>query len=186
MNDCILDSFATTRIVVGVITVSSLAFDQHRVDGLLNQDIVAADPEMGNISDDSWHAYGRSNLGQRYSPLDQITAENGSLDLMHNMPFKQDGYYYSTSPPVVANGLVVVAGAVNDNYDINSPSGVIRAYDARTGKLKWNWDPDNPQSTEPIADGETYSTSSPNSWAVASADEDLGLIYFPMGNRFPV
>src|SRR5699024_4986984 len=43
-------------------------------------------------------------------------AEDGSLDLMHNMPFKQAGFYYSTSPPVVANGLVVVAGAVNDNY----------------------------------------------------------------------
>jgi len=105
--------------------------------------------------------------------------------LMHNMPFKQAGFYYSTSPPVVANGLVVVAGAVNDNYDINSPSGVIRAYDAKTGELQWNWDPGNPEKTAPIAEGETYSTSTPNSWAVASADEELGLIYFPMGNRVP-
>jgi quinoprotein glucose dehydrogenase len=35
-------------------------------------------------------------------------ADDGSLDLMHNMPFKQDGFYYATSPPVVANGVVVV------------------------------------------------------------------------------
>lgn len=48
-------------------------------------------------------------------------AEQGELNLLHNMPFTQSGFYYSTSPPVVANGLVVVAGAVNDNYDINSP-----------------------------------------------------------------
>lgn len=81
--------------------------------------------------------------------------------------------------------MVVVAGAVNDNYDINSPSGVIRAYDVKTGELKWNWGPANPERTEPIAEGETYSTNSPNSWAVASADEDIGLIYFPMGNRTP-
>jgi len=314
---------APVWVVVGLITVSSLAFDRHQIHGQLNEEVVSADPEMGDISDESWHAYGRSNSGQRYSPLDQITVENvgklekawqyqtgdlqkpedigeityeatpikvgnslflctphnllvaldadtgekqwvydakvpmesqrqhqtcrgvsylppsegdpkgievqlikepaedlasvqcdaqlfmptsdarllavdpetgarcsgfaedGSLDLMHNMPFKQAGFYYSTSPPVVANGLVVVAGAVNDNYDINSPSGVIRAYDAKTGELQWNWDPGNPEKTAPIAEGETYSTSTPNSWAVASADEELGLIYFPMGNRVP-
>lgn len=104
---------------------------------------------------------------------------------MHNMPYRQDGYYYSTSPPVVANGVVVVAGSVNDNYDINSPSGVIRAYDARTGKLVWNWDPANPDQTQPIAPEDTYSTSSPNSWSIASADKELGMVYFPMGNRTP-
>ena len=81
-------------------------------------------------------------------------ADDGSLNLMHNMPFKQDGFYYSTSPPVVASGLVVVSGAVNDNYNIDSPSGVIRAYDAKTGELEWNWDPGNPDSTAPIPEGE--------------------------------
>ncbi len=112
-------------------------------------------------------------------------ANDGVLDLMHNMPYTQDGYYYSTSPPVVAAGVIVVAGAVNDNYDINAPSGVIRAYDARTGELRWNWDAANPDDTAPIADDDTYATSSPNSWSVASADEELGLIYLPMGNRTP-
>ena len=112
-------------------------------------------------------------------------AEDGVLDLMHNMPFKQNGYYYATSPPVVANGKIVVAGSVNDNYDINSPSGVIRAYDVKTGELQWNWDSGNPDETAPIGEGETYAASSPNSWSVASADEELGLIYLPMGNRTP-
>ncbi|WP_235263456.1 membrane-bound PQQ-dependent dehydrogenase, glucose/quinate/shikimate family [Nitrincola sp. A-D6] len=111
--------------------------------------------------------------------------ENGELDLIHNMPFKQAGFYYSTSPPVVANGLVIVAGSVNDNYDKNSPSGVIRAYDAKTAELVWNWDSGNPEETAPIGPDEVYTPSSPNSWAIASADEYLGLIYFPMGNRTP-
>lgn len=118
----------------------------------------------------------------------QDFGDNGAIDLMHNMPFKQDGYYYSTSPPVVAAGVVIVAGAVNDNYDINSPSGVIRAYDVNTGQLMWNWDAGNPEQTEPLDindPNQTYKTSSPNSWAVASADEELGLAYFPMGNRTP-
>ncbi len=112
-------------------------------------------------------------------------ADNGELDLLHNMPFKQAGFYYSTSPPVVADGKVIVAGSVNDNYAVESPSGVIRAYDAKSGELVWNWDAGNPDETSPIAEGETYTTSSPNSWSIASADEELGMVYFPMGNRTP-
>ncbi|MDO6705596.1 membrane-bound PQQ-dependent dehydrogenase, glucose/quinate/shikimate family [Photobacterium sp. 1_MG-2023] len=115
----------------------------------------------------------------------QNFADDGVLNLLHNMPFPKSGYYYSTSPPVVAKGVVLVAGAVNDNYDINSPSGVIRAYDVKTGDLKWNWDAANPTETQPIAKDKMYATSSPNSWSVASADPQLGLAYFPMGNRTP-
>ncbi|MDP0926930.1 membrane-bound PQQ-dependent dehydrogenase, glucose/quinate/shikimate family [Paracoccus onubensis] len=115
-------------------------------------------------------------------------AENGALDLMHNMPFRQSGYYYSTSPPVVAGNTIVIGGAVNDNYDIDSPSGVIRAYDVGDGKLLWNWDSGNPTETAPLDPDDPdqkYSTSSPNSWSIASADPELGLVYLPMGNRTP-
>ena len=310
-------------VIIGVGTLGSTLVDAHKIKGELNTDVVAETPNIGDTPEGSWHAYGRNNLGQRFSPLTQITpenvdnlelawqyqtgdlkgpddvtettyeatplkvsnslflctphnwlialdadsgeeqwvykakipaesqrqhqtcrgvsylppssgspdaidvkvadgpaealeskqcdaqlfmptsdarllaldpetgarcsnfADNGELDLMHNMPFKQAGFYYSTSPPVVANGLVVVAGSVNDNYAVESPSGVIRAYDAKTGELVWNWDSGNPDETAPIGEDETYATSSPNSWSVASADEELGLIYFPMGNRTP-
>ncbi|MGM8898287.1 MULTISPECIES: membrane-bound PQQ-dependent dehydrogenase, glucose/quinate/shikimate family [unclassified Psychrobacter] len=124
------------------------------------------------------------NTGQRC----QDFGDDGALDLMHNMPFNQAGYYYSTSPPVVAGDTIIVAGAVNDNYDVNSPSGVIRAYDVNTGELLWNWDSGDPENTAPFDvndPSQTYKTSSPNSWAIASADEELGLAYFPMGNRTP-
>ena len=124
------------------------------------------------------------NTGQRC----QDFGEDGALDLMHNMPFTQAGYYYSTSPPVVAGDVIIVAGAVNDNYDVNSPSGVIRAYDINTGELMWNWDAGDPDNTAPFDVNDptqTYKTSSPNSWSVATADEELGLAYFPMGNRTP-
>jgi quinoprotein glucose dehydrogenase len=124
------------------------------------------------------------NTGQRC----QDFGDDGALDLMHNMPFKQAGYYYSTSPPIVAGGVIIVAGAVNDNYDVNSPSGVIRAYDVNTGELMWNWDSGDPENTAPFDVNDptqVYRTSSPNSWSTASADEALGLAYFPMGNRTP-
>ena len=81
--------------------------------------------------------------------------------------------------------VLVVAGAVNDNVATTSPSGVIRAFNAYTGALVWNFDSKNPDATAPIPNGQTYSNNAPNSWSVASYDPKLGLIYFPMGNESP-
>ncbi len=111
--------------------------------------------------------------------------EGGTVNLWANMPNQRSGFYYSTSPPAVVNGLVIIGGAVNDNYANESPSGVIRAYDARSGALVWNWDSGNPDRTTPLTGGETYTPNSPNSWSVFSADPALGLVYIPLGNRTP-
>ena len=111
--------------------------------------------------------------------------EDGAVDLWANMPNIYEGAYYSTSPPVVAGGLIVVGGAVNDNVSTTEPSGVIRAFDARTGELVWNFDSGNPDETAPIAAGEEYVGNSPNAWSLLSVDEDLGIVYAPMGNQPP-
>ncbi|WP_313288933.1 outer membrane protein assembly factor BamB family protein, partial [Stutzerimonas nitrititolerans] len=106
----------------------------------------------------------------------------GQVNLWANMPNVTEGFYYSTSPPVIANDLLIIGGAVNDNISPSEPSGVIRAYDVISGELKWNWDPGNPERTEPIGPDETYVQSTPNSWSISSADEALGLVYVPLGN----
>ncbi|WP_309085005.1 PQQ-binding-like beta-propeller repeat protein [Chelativorans sp.] len=111
--------------------------------------------------------------------------EDGTINLWANMPNVTPGSFYSTSPPVVTETVVIVGGAVNDNSATTSPSGVIRAYDVYTGALVWNFDSKNPEATEPIAPGETYSQNAPNSWSVASYDPELGLVYLPMGNESP-
>ena len=105
----------------------------------------------------------------------------GEINLWYGMPAFQPGWYYSTSAPLVTRDLVVVAGSVSDNVATHVPSGVIRAFDIASGELVWNFDPGNPDSTTPIPPGERYSFSSPNSWGTSSADEELGLIYVPMG-----
>lgn len=111
--------------------------------------------------------------------------EDGTINLWANMPNVTPGSYYSTSPPVIAGRLVIVGGAVNDNEATTSPSGVIRAFDAYTGALVWNFDSKNPEATQPIAPDGVYSQNAPNSWSVASYDANLGLVYFPMGNESP-
>src|SRR2546430_17559147 len=49
--------------------------------------------------------------------------------------------YGVTSPPAVASGLVIVGAAVSDNQRVDAPEGVVRAFDARSGRLRWSWDP---------------------------------------------
>lgn len=112
-------------------------------------------------------------------------ADNGVIDLMAHMPNSETNLYYVNSPPVIAAGLILLGGSVSDNVSVNEPSGVIRAYDLETGELVWNFDTGNPEQTEPLADGETYTENSPNAWAPLSADEELGLLYAPLGNAPP-
>lgn len=112
-------------------------------------------------------------------------ADKGALHLEAGMKYNPAGYYYSTSPPVAVDNKLIIGGAVNDNYSTQEQSGVIRAFDIRTGALVWNWDSGNPDDTKPIAEGATYTTNSPNSWSVFSVDERLGLVYIPLGNQVP-
>ncbi|PWE55604.1 membrane-bound PQQ-dependent dehydrogenase, glucose/quinate/shikimate family [Metarhizobium album] len=112
-------------------------------------------------------------------------AENGVLRLETGMPYNPAGYYYSTSPPVIAAGKIIIGGAVNDNYSTQEQSGVIRAFDVQSGALVWNWDSGNPTETTPLPAGQTYTANSPNCWSVFSVDEQLGLVYIPLGNQVP-
>ena len=109
----------------------------------------------------------------------------GQINLWANMPFPRPGGYYSTSPVLVTRSLIIVGGTVLDNVSVDEPSGVIRAYDVNTGQLVWNWDPGNPENTEPVGAGETYTPSVPNSWSIFSADQELGMVYIPMANQGP-
>lgn len=111
--------------------------------------------------------------------------ENGEVDLTRNIGSFDPGGYYSTSPATVTENLVILGGHVTDNSSTDEPSGVIRAFDVRTGELVWNWDSGNPDDTTPIEEGETYTRNSPNVWPPISVDEELGLVYLPMGNATP-
>ncbi|KQT85197.1 membrane-bound PQQ-dependent dehydrogenase, glucose/quinate/shikimate family [Aurantimonas sp. Leaf443] len=109
----------------------------------------------------------------------------GQIDLWNRMPNVNPGSYYSTSPVIVANNLVIVGGTVLDNVSTQEASGVIRAFDIDTGALVWNWDSGNPDDTAPLPAGQRYTPNSPNSWSISAADLGLGLVYVPLGNQPP-
>ena len=51
-----------------------------------------------------------------------------------------------------------------------------------TGELRWAWDMTRPDINGLPPEGETYTRGTPNMWTTATGDEQLGLVYLPMGN----
>lgn len=111
---------------------------------------------------------------------------NGVVDLHDNMGKVRPHALMQTAAPLVAGDLIVLGGSVMDNgYDQGNPSGVIRAYNVMTGKLVWNFDPENPQNTAPVSAEQNYPQDTPVAWATLSADLKNGLVYVPFGNASP-
>jgi quinoprotein glucose dehydrogenase len=116
---------------------------------------------------------------------------NGMVDLTQGLripPF-EPGAYSMTSPPVVVNGLVVTGSSVADNTRPDLPSGEVRAWDARTGALKWSWDPVPQNPADPAyrewRGAMAHRTGAANAWSVLSADPERGLVYVPTGSAAP-
>ncbi len=106
----------------------------------------------------------------------------GSVDLTEGIGFTVPGWYAVTAPPVVVRGIAVIGAQVKDNEALDAPSGVIRGYDAVTGRLAWAWDMSAPDRSGAPAEGDTYTRGTPNMWTAATGDDALGLVYVPLGN----
>jgi quinoprotein glucose dehydrogenase len=117
--------------------------------------------------------------------------DRGTVDLAHGLRHAPAYHweYGVTSPPAIIGDLVVVGSAVADNQRVDAPEGIIRAFDARTGVLRWSWDP-IPRSPEdsgydtwrgPVA----HETGAANAWAPLSADSVLDLVFVPVGSASP-
>jgi glucose dehydrogenase len=81
-----------------------------------------------------WLTYGLNYAETRYSPLDRIdteTAEELELAWTYDIPDSQGQQVQIETAPIVSNGVMYAAGIWS----------VVFALDARTGELKWRWDP---------------------------------------------
>src|SRR5207245_10843034 len=78
---------------------------------------------------------------------------SGRVDLQPGRrigPF-EPAAYSMTSPPLVVKGVVITGSSIADNSRPDPASGEVRAYDARTGALKWTWDPIPQDPNDPAA-----------------------------------
>jgi len=130
--------------------------------GTLDARLIAIDAETGRLCSDF--------------------GDNGMVYLERGLGFTVPGWYAVTSPPTIVRGVAVMGAQVTDGNAEDSPSGVVRGYDAVTGELAWAWDLERPGETGAPEPGETYARGTPNMWTIAAGDEELGLVYLPIGN----
>ena len=97
------------------------------------------------------------------------------------------GQYHMTSPPAVIDNNVVVGSAIDDNARVEMPSGVVRAFDVRTGALRWKWEPLPPNETPSGAtdSGKTWRTGAGNAWSAMVIDAGRDLVFVPTGSASP-
>ncbi|MFN0177873.1 MAG: pyrroloquinoline quinone-dependent dehydrogenase [Gemmatimonadales bacterium] len=115
----------------------------------------------------------------------------GMVNLLEGLripPFEPQAYSM-TSPPTIVSGLVITGSSVADNSRPNPASGEIRAYDARTGKLRWTWDPIPQDPADPAygdwAGALAHRTGAANAWSVFAADSARDLVFVPTSSPAP-
>lgn len=111
--------------------------------------------------------------------------KDGSVNLDEGLGQVDPLRSYSSSPPVIVGDVAVLGSYVRDNYTKDDPSGVVRAYDVKSGRLLWAWDSGRPDDAPMPGPGESWTRGSVNAWSVFSADPALGLVYLPTGNATP-
>jgi quinoprotein glucose dehydrogenase len=115
--------------------------------------------------------------------------DGGQVDLSKGVGDVQRTEYQVTSPPAVINDLVIVGSAIGDNQRVKETSGAVRAFDVRTGRLRWVWDPVPRNSSDPAAgtwkgDSASFSGAA-NVWSLISADPLRDLIFLPTTSPSP-
>ena len=114
--------------------------------------------------------------------------ERGTVQLRNRLrnPAANAAEYEETSPPTVLNGVVVVGSAVADNNRIDAASGEVRGFDARTGALRWTWDPVPSDPTLPASrtwvGPNAHKTGAANAWTIFAADPARDLVFVPTGS----
>jgi quinoprotein glucose dehydrogenase len=127
-------------------------------------------------------------LDARLIALDGVTGKpcsdfgsNGTVDLNHDAATQTEwtGGYQVTSPPAIVDGAVIVGSSIADNWKVDTGRGIVRAFEARTGKLRWTWDP------IPWAKDTKPRTGAGNAWGVFSVDAEHDLVFVPTSSAAP-
>ncbi|HYM34677.1 MAG TPA: pyrroloquinoline quinone-dependent dehydrogenase [Steroidobacteraceae bacterium] len=114
---------------------------------------------------------------------------DGTIELNQGARVLVKGEYLVTSPPTVYGDTVITGSAIGDNRAVSMPRGVVRAFDVRTGTLRWNFDPIPIDATQSSKRGwqasQAQITGAANAWSAMSVDPARGLVYVPTGSASP-
>ena len=101
----------------------------------------------------------------------------GTVDLTQGLRRKPQysGEYGVSSPPAFFRDVIIVGSFVADNSRAKMSSGEVRAFDAKTGALRWTFHPLPEDSPAGAA----------NTWSRIVVDEANGLVFLPTGSASP-
>jgi len=105
---------------------------------------------------------------------------DGEVDLTNSVKLRDPGDYQVTSAPAIVKDLVITGASLGDNRAVTVERGIVRAFDVRTGNLRWTWDP-----IAPWAYQTTPRTGAGNAWSTISADAERDLVFIPTGSASP-
>lgn len=120
--------------------------------------------------------------------------EEGAVNLLNDVrsQFKEGDEwrnYLVTSPPAILDGKVIVGSSIGDNRAVLEELGSVRAFDARSGALKWSWDPIPRDPSNPVfkewSPDRVTAASAANAWAPLSVDAARHLVFAPTGSASP-
>ncbi|MCZ6711447.1 MAG: pyrroloquinoline quinone-dependent dehydrogenase [Gammaproteobacteria bacterium] len=108
----------------------------------------------------------------------------GEIDLTVGLPEHGPREYGITSAPAILGDTLITGAYVLDSFRREVPSGVVRAYDVRTGEFRWGWNPVPPGMPE-VDEAGNYTTGTTNVWSTISVDAERNLVIVPTGNSSP-
>jgi quinoprotein glucose dehydrogenase len=114
----------------------------------------------------------------------QSFGENGKVDLRKNLRGDYNNHYISMDTPgVIYKDLIIVGGEMPET--LPAAPGDIRAYDVRTGELRWSFHtiPHPGEFGYKTWPEDSWKTSgAANNWAGMSLDAARGIVYVPTGS----
>jgi quinoprotein glucose dehydrogenase len=198
-------AFETTPLMIGGVLYLTTPFSRMiALDAESGKELWAFDPELNrerpyNLFINrgaAWWSDGKAKrlflgtLDGRLFSIDAVTGKPvdsfgraGWIDLRGGVAGKwpQKGYGM-TSPPAIYKNLVICGSLVSDG-DPQGPSGDVRAFDARTGKLVWRFHtvPRPGEFGHDTWEGESWKDrGGVNAWSILSVDEERGIVYLPL------
>ena len=156
-------------------------------DGLINRGVATWLDEKLPLSKPCRRRIFEATIDARLVAIDAATGNvcadfgSGGEVSLRDVPGFRVGWYHMTSPPAVVDDVVVIGSAIDDNARNDMPSGMVRAFDVRTGKLRWSWDPIPPNTP---ADGK-WKSGAANAWSLMAVDPERHLVFVPTGSASP-
>jgi quinoprotein glucose dehydrogenase len=160
-------------VIWGGVLAYAAFNDPQTINGTFSAQAAAPVPASGAEAA-NWPAYGRTEQGTRYSPLAQITPDNVK-NLQVAWTFRTGDMKGPNDPLEITNEVTPLA--IDGMLYLCSPHQILFALDARTGKLKWKFDPKlkaDPSFQHVTCRGVSYADLSANGGEAASAATDQG------------